>query len=445
MAGITVSGIGSGLDIAGIVEKLVAAERAPEAARIQRSQSDTRLKLSALGTVGGAVSGLQSALAALRNADSFGARTAVSSDEDIFVATAAAGAQAGAYDIETLALASAHKLASAPLASGVGLGAGTLHVTMGTAAFDVVVNAGSDTPAGIRDAFNAAATAAGAKVVAGLVNGDAGSSLIFTAGDSGAANAIRLVRSAGPASLDALVYDPGTLESLTVRTPAADAQVRIDGVLKSAAGNRISDAVAGITLDLKQADAGNVHVLTVASDLSASEKTVSNFVAAWNTVVDAVDRVTAFGGSGGTSGALIGDSMMRNVLGQLRGVVGGRIGELSGLGINTRADGKLSLDAGKLRTALTAGAATTNALTGLGDELKSLVDKYAGTDGLIGARTAALNQRMRDLDKRTSALDIRMESVEARYVRQFSALDTLIGQMNSTSTWLSQQLSGTTT
>lgn len=441
MAGLTVSGVGSGLDIAGLVEKLVAAERAPQEQRLQRVNTDAKLKLSAMSMLTSAFSGLQTSLLAVSGSSVFGARLTSSGDEKVFTASAANNAQTGSYDLEVLALASAHKLASAALNESAGLGAGTLHITAGASAFDVTIAAGSNTPAQIRDAINSAATAAGAKLGVSLVSGDSGASLIFTGGATGVANAIRITRTSGDAGLDALVYDPGNLTSLTVRSAAADAQVNIDGLLRSSASNRIENAISGVTLDIKGAAPGKTHLLTVSADNAATSKAVNDFMVTYNTAVDAMARVTAYGGTGGKSGALIGDSMVRNAAGQMRAVISGAIGNLAGLGLNTRADGKLTLDATKLNSALTSSpAATQSQLQSLAGSLQDIVGKYVGTDGAFTSRTNGLNSRLRSLDQQTADLDRRMDMVQQRYSRQFIALDSLMGQLSSTSEFLTQQL-----
>ena len=56
-------------------------------------------------------------------------------------------------------------------------------------------------------------------------------------------------------------------------------------------------------------------------------------------------------------------------------------------------------------------------------------------------RTDALNKQIKKLEKDLDSLDARMEKVSARYTAQFTSMDTLVAQMQSTSNYLSQQLS----
>ena len=55
MPGLQSSGIGSGLDVNGLVSQLVAAERAPVEQRIARAKNGVDTKLSAFATLRGAV------------------------------------------------------------------------------------------------------------------------------------------------------------------------------------------------------------------------------------------------------------------------------------------------------------------------------------------------------------------------------------------------------
>jgi len=51
-----------------------------------------------------------------------------------------------------------------------------------------------------------------------------------------------------------------------------------------------------------------------------------------------------------------------------------------------------------------------------------------------------LNERLADISDQREALDVRMNAIESRYLKQFTALDTLISQLQSTSSFLTSQL-----
>ena len=76
--------------------------------------------------------------------------------------------------------------------------------------------------------------------------------------------------------------------------------------------------------------------------------------------------------------------------------------------------------------------------TSLSSLLKNNLDSGTGT---LVMRTDALNKQIKKLEKDLDSLDARMEKVSARYTAQFTSMDTLVAQMQSTSNYLAQQLS----
>lgn len=114
--GISSPGIGSNLDINGIISKLMQAESMPLAA-LAKKEASYQAKLSAYGNLSGALSSLQSSIAALNNQSTFKAMNATASDKDLFTASATSKASAGSYSIDVTKLAQAQTLATAGRAS----------------------------------------------------------------------------------------------------------------------------------------------------------------------------------------------------------------------------------------------------------------------------------------------------------------------------------------
>lgn len=450
MAAITATGVGSGMDLSSLVDSLVAADRAPQELRISRQESGAKAKLSALGTVTSALDSLQRTLATLKSGSAFNARTATSSKPDVFTASAASDAAIGSYDIEVLSLASAHKLVSNAFAADQALGAGSLRIAMGDKTLDVTIAAGEDTPAMVAAAIQKAADRAGIELNASAVTADDGIHLVFSAGEAGAGNAIRITRSSGAASLDALAYDPGNLVCLIEKVPATDAQVRVDGLLRTASGNTVPDLVPGLSLTLKQAAPGEIHTLAVAGDGNAARSAMQAFVNAYNVAVASIATTTKYDASTKVAAALNGDGMVRSAAGQMRNALGaalsaaGELGVGAGqLGITTKTDGSLVFDGAKFDATLAANpAAVTKALggEGLAASLDKVLTGLLGSEGALRARSAQLNNLVTDAGKQRDRLDTRMADVEKRYRAQYAALDSLVAQLQNTGSFLSQQL-----
>ena len=171
---ITSTGIGSNLDIEGLVTKLMSVEQRPLTA-LATKESAYQAKISAFGLLKSAISSLQTAAASLMPntgstaLDKFSVFKTTVSDSAIASATATAKAVPGTYSLEVTQLAQQNRLAtltgsSSPFDSSGKLvgGGGTLTISLGTLGAETpnkstAINiADGATAEDIRDAINAA-------------------------------------------------------------------------------------------------------------------------------------------------------------------------------------------------------------------------------------------------------------------------------------------------
>jgi flagellar hook-associated protein 2 len=88
-----------------------------------------------------------------------------------------------------------------------------------------------------------------------------------------------------------------------------------------------------------------------------------------------------------------------------------------------------------------AGSRGTVSLTrGIAGALDALLDGFLQADGTIASRESSINEGLDEIEDERFKLDDRIAALEARLIRQFSALDALVAQFNQTSSFLSQQL-----
>src|SRR5262245_37105198 len=109
MGSIASTGIGSGLDVDGIVRQLVQAEGAAKATRLNTEEAKVQAKLSALGTLRSALASFRSSVEILKDIGKFQGRQVTLSSSDFFSASAAGTAVPGTYSIEVDHLAQAQK------------------------------------------------------------------------------------------------------------------------------------------------------------------------------------------------------------------------------------------------------------------------------------------------------------------------------------------------
>jgi flagellar hook-associated protein 2 len=77
---------------------------------------------------------------------------------------------------------------------------------------------------------------------------------------------------------------------------------------------------------------------------------------------------------------------------------------------------------------------------GVADKLDSLLSDLLDSDGSLSSETDGVNASIKDIDKQRDALSTRLASLQDRYMKQFIAMDALVGQMKATSSYLTQQL-----
>ena len=443
MPTITAGGIATGLDVNSIISQLMALERRPLEA-LEQKESAFRAQISAFGTLKSALATFSTAMAALQDVSKFQPYAASTSNEARVTATLGEGASPGRFAINTTALASNHKLSSGAYASDAAVGTGTLNFTVGGESFSVVIDATNDTLEGIRDAIN---TASGnSKVTAAVINSTTGARLLLSATDSGAANAITVAitgdgdgSDTNASGLSALSYTAGALR-LTQRSAAQDAALTIDGIAVSSASNNVSTAIDGVTFNLL---ATGTATITISRDDSAITKAAQDFAQAYNDLRDAIAKLRA--------GDLASDSSLRTIESRLAGVlqtgagVGGTFSYLTEIGVSRDRYGKMQVDAGRLSDALGTDPAEvialfTHATEGLPARLQAAAEALTQSDGLIAGREEGLNSRVRLLESQQLRYERRLELVEQRLRAQFTALDTLVSQLQGTGNFLTQQL-----
>lgn len=452
MAGISVPGVGSGLDINGLVTQLVAVERAPAQTQIDTQRSRAQSKISALGNLNSALDAVKNAFASLSDGTAFSRRTVTSADTGVLSVSATSAAVPGRYAVEVTALASSHKLSSGPFANASSaVGTGTLTLTVGTTSSVLTIGSDAQSLTAIRDAINAAPDNPG--VDATIVSGGDGAHLILNARSSGSAGAIAATASGGNGGLTALTFvagGPGN--GLTQLDPAQDALVTIDGIAVGSAGNRITNAIEGVTLDLVSAKPGSKIDVTVAVDKASAASAIGSFVSSYNALVGTSLSLASYNATTGSAGPLLGDSTLRAVRNDLSRALatrdaGAGLESLSAIGVRVALDGTLSVNSSVLSAALDSDQVSVGALVSkdgaLGQALGNVFDRFLGSAGTLVTRSASLNDTQRALDRQQEQLDLRINATESRLRAQFTALDSLLSQLQSTSSFLTKQLAST--
>lgn len=442
MATITSLGAGSGLDLESLLTNLMNAESAPLKA-LERKEASYTSKISSLGALNSKLSALQTAATALKTdigmtaLGKFASYTAKTADTTIATATATTGAVAGTYSLVVTQLAQAQRFVSGTFASSstaVGSIGDTLTFDFATPDANgdsrsktITLDSSSNTLAGLRNAINSANMG----VTATIINGSSGSQLVFT----------------GAEGLDNEITLGGALSSqFTEETSSLDAAYTLNGIAATSPTNASSKVLDGVTINLTKLGSTS---LTIAADYATNMTTALNtFITAYNAANSTMNTMGAYDATTKTAGALQGNQVLRDAQTQIRGLIystttGGTSSyqRLSDLGVTVGTDGSLSLNSSKLSSALaTDPEAVANLVAKVGSAFNTELEKTVGTTGRIKIATDSANSMLKELTKRQDALQLRLDTIETRYRAQFTALDSLLSNLNTTSDYLSQQL-----
>jgi flagellar hook-associated protein 2 len=368
-------GIGSGLDVNGIVSQLMKVESQP-LTDLDAKEATQQTRLTAFGTLKGALSSFQSSLSALSDPAKFNAVSANFADNTLANASATSSAIAGSHSVEIQTLAQSQKLKSASFATtSTAIGSGTLTIQFGTynggtftlnpdkAAQSITISPGNSSLSGIRDAINQA----NAGVSASIVNDGTGNRLVIASQDTGLSNALKITASdddgnnTDNAGLSQLVYDASTggTTNLSQTVAASNATLVIDGISVSKTSNNITDALEGVTLNLLKANPGTTTTLNVSRDATGAQSAVSSFVKAFNDLNTTIVNLSKYDAATKKASILTGDSTVRSIQTQIRSAIsdplttaGGGLSLLSEVGISFQSDGTLQFDSSKLSSAL---------------------------------------------------------------------------------------------
>lgn len=455
-------GAGSGIDIKGLAQGLVDAEKTPKKERIDAKIAQSEAKITGYGAVKYALSELKTAFGKLNDASEFSSIKPSNTQTAAFGVTASTTAEAGSYSIEVLQTALAQRTASSNFADR----ATPLNVvspaTTGTA-FNLnlsvggvskgAINVTNPTPAGMVSAINGAKLG----VTAQLINTGNGYNVVIT-GDTGASQAFSLTSDDGSGTAV-----PGVQFATPLQT-ATNASFKVNGLAVSRSSNTVTDVIDGITLDLYANTTGAAR-LDLNRDTASIKDNIKGLVTAYNdfdeslkVLGDRSSEVEEFGG------VLAGESLLESVRTQVRAMVtnnsstpGTNIKAARDVGLSIDRYGKLSLNEGKLDTALqnnfgevsTLFSAGTNnksiyspAPAGLAGDAINKIEKMLLSTGIIETQSANATTKIAKYKEELATLEDRMEKLLNRYMSQFSVMESIVGNSNSTREGLTSTFKG---
>lgn len=224
------------------------------------------------------------------------------------------------------------------------------------------------------------------------------------------------------------VIDANTMLSVSLNGSAASVSLTAGSYTGAELATLIQSAING-----------NSTFSSASATVSASID-ASGFLSLTSGRYGSASAVSISTGTGTTASTFLGATPTATSGVDVAGTIGGQVATGSGQ-VLTAAN---SAAANGLKLSISDGATgdrgTIAFSRGLGDRLKGLIDNFVGANGLLSGRRDGINNSVREIERSREALNIRLLATEKRYRAQFVALDTLIGSMTKTSSFLQQQL-----
>lgn len=458
MSGISIGGLATGLDTGSIISKLLAVERLPEQV-LQNTQKKDQSQIDVYKQLSTALTNLQTVAQGMSTGSTFKGMLSTVTDSSVATVTASSAAAAGTHTLEVTTLAKSQRQVSAGYADGALFNSGTFTVDDGAGNVTSIDLAdGSNTLAGIAAAINGS----GANVSASLINDGSSTPnrLVITGKDTGNYTVDFSGLTTPPSTGDA-----GQLPTLLGSNDSSyqagvAASFKLDGVAMSKTSNTVTDAIAGVTMNLLKE--GGTTTFNVANDTAGVTAKVNGFVTAYNSAIALVNSQSKYDATTGTGGVLSGDSTVRAIQSQLQSLltstVAGATGpysNLAQLGLTTdKSTGTLSVDAAKLTDALTnnydsvVDLFTHNTGTslslpknqyGIAQQFNLAVDAMvhpfegsgSSANGLIATRINGLTGSISDINDQISKMEERITTMQTTLQNQFSNMETMVSSLQS--------------
>lgn len=486
---------GSGLDIDTIVSNLMKAQRTKQD-KIKQNKTIAEWQREQYRDINNSLRSLRDNVFTMKLQSTYLAKKATSSNEGIVKVSATNMAVTGTLDIKVTALASNARLNSSEAVS-FDSSKTNLHDQLGLTSTDpIVFKVNGSQEISIDPSVDTIDT-----LVSKINNAGAGVTAFFdktlnrmfiSSKSTGAAATIDFddVSNAGELfnnlKLDGNP-DPGITDPFAA-VSGTDAAFELNGTLLNEATNQFT--IAGVTYTLTGISASETVSVNITSDTDAIYNSIKAFVDLYNTTIDKVnsklseerdtdylpltdeereklsdDQIKKWEEKAKT-GLLRNDSLLNGIVSSMRSILSSFVSKadsgynsLASIGITTgdyTEKGKLYIDEEKLKDAISANPeAVMNLFTkssdvndekglavrlydNLNKGIKQIIDKAGADSSYSTVDNSFLGKEITEYNKQIAKWDTRLQEMEDRYYKQFTAMETAIYKMNQQSSWLSQ-------
>jgi flagellar hook-associated protein 2 len=296
---------------------------------------------------------------------------------------------------------------------------------------EVYINGKNNTLQGVANAINSAGVGMKASVINDRSNPDEPYKLMVTGDSLGNDNQV---------SYPTLYFLDGDQDLyFDQQRPAKNGKIKVDGFEFEIGDNKVTDAIPGVTLDIKQASPGHTVNVGVKEDREVVVGKVKTFVDGVNSVLSFIQQQNALSKESDTTRTLGGDSLLRSVENRMRSLIQnaqmgvGEINRLNQIGIVFNRAGVLEYDEKKFNDALARNpSAVQHFLAGDGFNTGFIpsVKREVGT--LLNSAYGPVAIRKRALQDKISQMDQQIENKQRQLAKKEELLRNKFAHLEET-------------
>ncbi len=322
----------------------------------------------------------------------------------------------------------------------------------------------------LRDAVKAT-TGFDATIMTATTPGSADKRYLTITHGTGSANRF-FVDTTTNGAIDAVSGTGAASSGLRIGAPAAgggtdpgqsygvNAQIEANGIVSESATNRFSTLVSGLNIDVKTVTGDSTVRLSTFSDTAKFTNALRAIVATFNTLMLTIENEVKYDADIQKRGGLSNDFVAKNFMSQMRRLTtspittaSGTSVSLAGIGVRTKLDGTLTIDETQLskitdsypEMLASVISSTDSTSPGAMVRMTKLSDLVLGLDSsFVQLSDKETKVEIPKIDDRIAALNTQMDAIQARYLKQFTEMQSFVNQSQSTQTSLTNSFTAWT-
>ena len=444
LGAVNVLGLGSGMDLQGLIDKLIDVDKKPIIMK-QTQKIEYESYYKTFDTLESKMDTLMSDSTSMLT--DMTAQNASVSDSDIADASVTGAPISGVHNITVNSIAQGETWLSTTSVSSLSdsinsSGSGSFTYKIGDKEYSINIdnNVLSSTPTTLQEFINAINTN-GSGLQATTINNGSGYIVVLKT-PQGTTNNLTIVKN----DTNLTFGNNGA-----ANVASSDADLTIDGVSITSHSNTLSDNIPGLEIKLKKTGSFSVYVNTNYNQLT---KDMQNIVNDYNDMMDYISKNSGYDNQNNVADAFFTNSTVQSVETTLENILMSKFGGnassisyLSDLGISLDKTGKMSFDSETFQQALqnnfkdvkkVLDETASGANDGFLNKLHSALSDMTSTNGSIELEKTYLQNRSDSLQEQITAMNKQLDNERAMLTMTFSQMDEYIGMLKSQSDYMTQ-------